>query len=217
MLRILLADDHKLIRNGVRMLLETDKEVFIAAEAENGNQVLELLAKTPDVDIVVTDIDMQGVDGISLISILKSSYPNIKVIMLSMHGDRSYVTKSMDEGADGYLVKTVTAEELIFALKFVQTGEKYICAAVAIQALQALSSLSPEASQSKSDLNIDFTSREMEVLQMVADGFTNAEMSDTLFLSKRTIEGHRQSLIDKTGVRNSSALIKFSMKHGLVK
>lgn len=215
MLNLILAEDHNIVRNGIRMLLEADKDIRIAGEAVNGREVLEMIASGIKADIVMADINMPELDGISLIRELKKISPETRIVMLSMLDNEKYVAQAFSEGASGYLLKNVSADELVFSLKHVNAGGKYLCSELSIRLLDRLlsSSLIPD---SQNIPGVDFSMREIEILHLIADGLTNNEMSDKLFISKRTIEGHRQSLIEKTGSRNTAALIRFAVLSGIV-
>jgi DNA-binding NarL/FixJ family response regulator len=154
-------------------------------------------------------------DGIQLLTEVKSKYPDIKVIMLSMHDHEKYVMEAFKHGGDGYLLKNIGADELIFAVKFVHQGRKYLCSELTMSLMENLLK-SKQYLMAMPDSEIDFSLRELEILQLIAEGLTNLEMSEKLFLSKRTIEGHRQSLLDKTGSKNSAALIRYGVLHGLI-
>lgn len=212
MLNLVLAEDHNIVRNGIRMLLEADKDISIKGEAVNGLEVLDMIAAGLQVDIVLADINMPGLDGISLIKKLKSVSPQTRVVILSMLDSEKYVSQAFSEGAFGYLLKNVSADELIFSLKHVYAGGKYICAELSLSMLERVLHHVPLNQPS----DIDFSMREIEILHLIADGLTNSEMSEKLFISKRTIEGHRQSLIEKTGSRNTAALIRFAVLSGIV-
>lgn len=215
MINILLADDHHVVRSGIRMLLEYDRNLRIVDEAIDGNQVLEILNRNIDIDIVLTDIDMPKVDGIALAAALKASNSKTKVVILSMHDDDQHVYKAFRAGAVAYLLKSIRLEELMFALQYVHSGGRYLCAALSIKMLESnmeQSSLLPIPT----DLDMDVSSREMQILHLIAGGLTNQEISNKLFLSKRTIEGHRQSLIDKFQVRNTAELVRSAMRSGII-
>lgn len=215
MLKVILAEDHNIVRNGIRMLLEADKEISIAAEAVNGQEVIDLIAAGISADIVLADINMPELDGITLIKQLKIVSPDLRVIILSMLDNEKYVFQAFTEGAYGYLLKNVSADELLFSLKHVHAGGKYICAELSVRMLSTLINSAVPAAVAVSN-EVDFSSREIEILHLIAEGLTNAEMSEKLFISKRTIEGHRQSLIEKTGSRNTAALIRFAVRSGIV-
>lgn len=214
-MNILLAEDHNVVRNGLKMLLEADKDINVIAEAINGQQVLDYYDGGGEFDVVLSDINMPIVDGIALIKELKNRGCRAKVIILTMHENEQYVHEAFREGAFGYLLKSVKEEELVYAIKHVYSGGFYLCSDLAMNLLKKDRYNAPSAITGDS-VAIDFTSREIEILQLIAEGMTNQQMSDKLFLSKRTIEGHRQSLIDKTGVSNTAGLISFSLRNGVI-
>lgn len=216
MLKILLAEDHNIVRNGIKMLLETESSIHVVGEMVNGLEVIEYFDHGGSADIVLADINMPELDGIAMAKELKAKYPEVKVVMLSMHDNEKYISQAFIDGAVGYLLKNISAEELVFSLKHIDTGKKYICAELAVNMLNKLISngiLEQDATFSESD----FSSREIEVLHLIAEGLTNLEMADKLFISKRTVEGHRQSLLDKTGSRNTAKLIRYAATNGLLK
>jgi len=211
MLKIILAEDHIIVRNGIKMLLESQSGVQVISEAANGLEVLEQIDAGIVPDIVLTDINMPEMDGINLIRELKLKHPQIKTIVLSMLDNEKYVAQAFNEGSNGYLLKNVNEDEMVFALKTVSAGTKYLCAELTQKVLDRyIQTLQSE----QNNQQIDLSMREIEVLHLVAEGFTNQEMADKLFLSKRTIEGHRQTLIDKTGSKNTAALIRFAVVNG---
>ena len=214
-MKIILAEDHKIVRNGIKMLLESQGEITVVAEADNGIEVLKYFKNGGQVDIVITDINMPEMDGITLIAELKSISPDTQIIMLSMLDNEKYIAQAFIEGARGYLLKNISEEELNFALRYVSGGGRYLCAELAEKLLDKLIS-NPLQQANAAGQNIDFSLREMEVLHLIAEGYTNTEMADKLFLSKRTIEGHRQALIDKTGAKNTAALIRFAVINGFI-
>ena len=215
MIQVLLAEDHNIVRNGIKMLLGSDKEIHVAGEATNGKEALEFISNNEGIDVILADINMPELDGISLIKEAYNLKPDIKVVILSMHDNDKYVSQAFQEGASGYLLKSVSADEMIFSLKHVKAGGKYLCSELSIKMLDKLSQKSVN-SVSENVSNIEFSMREIEVLHLIADGLTNSEMSEKLFLSKRTIEGHRQSLIEKTGSKNTAALIRYAVLNGII-
>lgn len=215
MLKVILAEDHNIVRNGIRMLLEADKEISIVGEAVNGQEVINSIARGIVADIVLADINMPELDGITLIKKLKIMSPNTRIVILSMLDNEKYVLQAFTEGASGYLLKNVSADELLFSLKHVHTGNKYLCAELSISMLNKLINSSGPIGIAINQ-KIDFSSREIEILHLIAEGLTNVEMAEKLFISKRTIEGHRQSLIEKTRSRNTAALIRFAVLSGIV-
>ncbi|WP_367866486.1 response regulator [Pedobacter sp. WC2423] len=213
MLSLILAEDHNIVRNGIRMLLEADKEISIAGEATNGLEVLEIISSGVKVDIVLADINMPEMDGIALIKELKLKSPATQIVMLSMLDNDKYVSQAFSEGASGYLLKSVSADELIFSLKHVNAGGQYLCAELAMRLLNKSISTVP---LNRINDHVEYSMREIEILELIAEGLTNNEMSAKLFISKRTIEGHRQSLIEKTGAKNTAALIRYAVLSGII-
>jgi DNA-binding NarL/FixJ family response regulator len=215
MIQVLLAEDHNSVRNGIKMLLASDKEINVAGEATNGREALDFIATNASVDVILADINMPELDGISLIKEVKILNPEIRVVILSMHDNEKYVSQAFIEGASGYLLKSVSADEMIFSLKHVHAGGKYLCSELSMNMLGKLSQKNVN-SIADNVSNIEFSMREIEVLHLIADGLTNSEMSEKLFLSKRTIEGHRQSLIEKTNSKNTAALIRYAVLNGII-
>ncbi|MES2458802.1 MAG: response regulator transcription factor [Bacteroidota bacterium] len=215
MLNVVLAEDHNIVRNGIRMLLEMDKHINVIGEATNGLEVLEMVSEGKKIDIVIADINMPEMDGLELIQKLQIQSMETKVVMLSMLDNEKYVARAFSEGASGYLLKNVSADELLFSVKHIHAGGKYLCAELSIRLLDKLLQ-NPAAQISRSNINVEFSMREIEVLQMIAEGLTNNEISDKLFISKRTIEGYRQSLIERAGVKNTASLIKYAVLNGLI-
>jgi DNA-binding NarL/FixJ family response regulator len=215
MLNVILADDDTLVREGLKMLLVSDKTFQVVGEAANGQEVLNLVNEGIAVDIVLTDINMPDMDGIALIKPLRALNDQVKVIVLSMVDTNKSIEQSFTAGASGYLLKTVGPEELLFAIKKVNQGRKYLCSSLTLKLLER-SMETTSVGAMTDELQLDLTSREKEVLNLIAEGLTNNEISEKLFLSKRTIEGHRQSLIEKTGCRNTASLIKFSILNGII-
>ncbi len=212
-LKIILAEDHNLVRNGIKMLLESQADIEVIAEADDGKQVLEHLAAGIIPDIVLADINMPEMDGISLIKAIKLTYPDIKVVILSMLDNEKYVMQAFMEGSYGYILKNVNESEMLFTLKTVAGGSKYLCVELTETLLNRF--IHQTSAQTKQDeIQVDLSMREIEVLHLLAEGYTNQEMADKLFLSKRTIEGHRQTLIDKTGSKNTASLIRFAVVNG---
>jgi DNA-binding NarL/FixJ family response regulator len=212
MIKILLVEDHNIVRNGIKVLLEKDKDMLIVGEAVNGNAVLKAVEDGTEIDIILTDINMPELDGISMIKHLRAINSTIRVIVLSMHDNEKYLAAAFAEGTDGYLLKSVGAQELVFAIKHVHSGGKYLCAELGLKLLESFNQQSKHEQQS----DIDFSLREIEVLNLIAEGLTNVEIADKLFVSKRTVEGHRQSLLEKTNSKNTAMLIRFAVLQGMV-
>jgi DNA-binding NarL/FixJ family response regulator len=214
MINIILAEDHIVVRAGIKFLLETDTDIHVIGEASNGLEVLELLAEGDHADIVLADMEMPGMGGNELIVELKKNHPEIDIVILSMIENENTIFNAFSNGAKGYLLKLISRAELIYAIKHVYNNGKYLSSELSQKIIQK--SLNSLYNSKPDQIDILFTSREKEVLSLISEGFTNHEMSEKLFLSKRTVEGHRQSLIGKTGSRNTAALIRYALLHGIL-
>lgn len=215
MIDIVLVEDHKIVRNGVKSLLEKEPEFKIVGEAVSGADVLDILGSGVKADIILADINMPGISGLDLISELKKGGHHAKIIMLTMLDHERYIAKAFRAGASGYLLKNTSPDEMIFAIKHIHADGSYLYSELAIKLLDRLSQgRDIMILDNRSD--VDFSKRETEVLSLIAEGFTNQEIADKLFTSKRTIEGHRQSMIDKTATRNTAALVRFALLNGVI-
>nr|WP_046673510.1 MULTISPECIES: response regulator transcription factor [Sphingobacterium]HAF35906.1 DNA-binding response regulator [Sphingobacterium sp.]KKO91420.1 hypothetical protein AAW12_10135 [Sphingobacterium sp. Ag1]OFV17013.1 two-component system response regulator [Sphingobacterium sp. HMSC13C05]QRQ63374.1 response regulator transcription factor [Sphingobacterium multivorum]SPZ84632.1 Nitrogen regulation protein C [Sphingobacterium multivorum] len=217
MIKILLVEDHMVVRNGIKLLLESQDGFEVVGEASNGKEALQFLNSNPVPDIVLTDISMEEMDGIELLHELKKQYPSIKVVILSMLNQINYVVEAFESGLAGYLVKNVGYNELLFGLNHIANGGRYMSEEIAMILLDQVRSGQSYA-QVSGELQTDFdiSDRELEVLKLIAEGYTNIEIADKIFLSKRTVEGHRQNLIDKAGVKNTAHLVKFAFERGIL-
>lgn len=215
MLKVILAEDHNIVRNGIRMLLENEPDFEVIAEATNGQEVLELLEKNTPAELILADINMPIMDGITMLKAIRTSYPHIKVVFLTMLDNEKYIIQAFNEGASGYVFKSVSSDELIFSLRQVNNGSRYLCTELALTLLDR-SLQENTVFTTTMENKIDFSEREVEVLQLIAEGLTNTEIAEKIFISKRTVEGHRQSLLEKTGSRNTATLIRFALMHGFI-
>ncbi len=217
MIKIVLADDHLIVRNGIKMLLESQHNLQVVGEANNGKEVVDFLESDMRVDLVLTDIDMEVMGGMELADYIQQKHPHIKVILLSMLDEVKYVQEAFKKGVLGYLVKNVDYDELLFAIQHVAKGGIYVCGELTSGMLEAINDLMDKGGSLGPDVTrFELSERETEILQLISEGYTNAEIADKLFLSKRTVEGHRQNLINRLGVKNSAELIKVAVRHGLV-
>lgn len=211
---LIIAEDHVVLRQGLRALLEKDTDLEIAGEAENGREVLDLLADR-HVDIVLMDVNMPVMDGFEATAKIRSKFPDTQVIALSMHNNMPFVQKMLECGAAGYLPKTANSNELSAAIKLVASGTRYISGNLSIQLMEQ-SKMKEEHLVQNPGADKGLSKREVEVLVLVAEGYTNSEIADKLFTSKRTIETHRQNILEKTQARNTANLIKYAIENGII-
>lgn len=218
MVKLLLTDDHKLFRDGVKALLTEDETIEITGEAGSGSELLELLASVP-ADIVLLDMSMPDMDGLETINLLRQQHPDVKVLVLSMLDSAWHVHQMLEVGAAGYLLKNISKEELLEAIRLVASGMRYISPNLTVNFLRKANHAAPAPLQEQGSNGKHYkelSKRELEVLNLISEGFTNAEISEKLFTSKRTIETHRQNLLEKTHTRNTAALIKFAVLNRII-
>jgi len=211
LIKILLVEDHHIVRDGLRFILDQEPEMQVIFEAANGQDVLDYLDGGQEPDLILTDMNMPVLDGMAMIKALKKNYP---VLVLSMLDHVQYVFETINAGARGYLLKNANKNEMLLAIRHVADGGTYICSEISLKLLNRCAQIIDTPEPPK--LNAELSDREIEVLKLIAEGFTNNEIASKLFSSRRTIEGHRQSLMEKTGNNNTATLIKFAVKNGLV-
>jgi DNA-binding NarL/FixJ family response regulator len=210
-IRVLLADDHQLVRTGIRLLLQTLSGVEVVAEAADGREALRLIgAHHPDV--VLMDIMMPGLNGLEATARAARDFPEVRVIVLSVNTTEEYVLQSLRAGAAGYLLKNISPAELEAAVRAVARGERYLSTAVSKHVIEAyLHRVGPEAS------SLDrLTPRQREVLQLVAEGATTKEIGRKLGLSVKTVEMHRGQLMDSLGIRDVAGLVRYAIRMGVI-
>lgn len=217
MIQIILAEDHHVVRNGIKALLEKTGNIHVCGEAVNGKEVINLLQAGVEADLLLTDVNMPDMGGLELIEVLKSKYPRLKIVVLSMLDNDKFVAKALRSGAWGYLLKNITPEELIFALNHIHFHDKYICSELSMRFINRLIGNSGyEATDNEEPHKAEFTERELEVLELIAQGLTNADIADRLFASKRTVEGYRKKMLEKTNTQNTAELIRYAMRQRLI-
>jgi DNA-binding NarL/FixJ family response regulator len=211
MLKVIIVDDHKVVRKGLRSLLvNTAGNLNIVAEAASAAELFLILQDTTT-DVVLMDISLPGMDGLAATAYLQEHYPAIKVIILSMMDNEQYVAKAIAAGAKGYLTKTATQVELVQAIQIVGAGNKYITPEICVRQLGKVQSDLTLSGKSES-----LSERELTVLRLIAEGYTNEQIADILFNSKRTIETHRQNILVKTKSKNTAHLIVYAARHHLL-
>jgi DNA-binding NarL/FixJ family response regulator len=211
-IRVLLADDHPLVRAGIRSLLEKLPGVEIAGEASDGREALELI-KAHQSDVVVMDISMPGLNGLQTLARITRDYPRVRVIILSMHPNDEYVMQALKSGASGYLLKRAATAELAAALKSVLGGEIYLSREISSRFLEQF----PLQKIARSTTPLDqLTSRQREILQLLAEGQTTKAIASILKVSDKTIEYHRAKLMAALKIFDLPGLVRFAMRTGLI-
>ncbi len=215
MINIILADDHNIVRASLKALIEKYEGIKVIAEVSDGLAVLDLLEKGIEADIVLSDIIMPKLDGIALTNTIKTKGYPVKVVVLSILDDEKYASNAFTSGAFAYLSKDIEEDELLFCLQHVMKGKRYLSSDLCISILERFNNQLNMLAQNMSN-GINFTEREINVLKLIAEGLTNQEIADKLYLSRRTVESQREALISKTGTKNSASLVRFAMRNGYV-
>jgi len=210
-IKILLADDHKMVREGLRSLIEKMEGMEVIAEADNGRMALQL-AKQLLPDVAVLDIGMPGLNGVETARRIVSSSPKVRIIALSMHADRRFIVGMLKAGAAGYLLKDCAFEELAQAIHAVAANRTYLSPVLTDSVLKDYLRRVPENAYAADAL---LSHREREVLQLIAEGKTTKQIARDLDISVKTIETHRQQIMDKVGVRSIAELTKYAIREGL--
>jgi DNA-binding NarL/FixJ family response regulator len=210
-IRIILADDHDIIREGVRALLERQPDMEVVAEADNGRTAVKLTQKHKP-NVVVMDVTMPDLNGIDAARQIGAESPDTKIIALSMHSDGRFVSKMLEAGALAYLLKSDAFEELTNAIHAVVSSESYLSPAVAEFVFKDYVHLLSKKAPSAFD---DLTENERQVLQLIAEGFTTKDIASRLHVSVKAIEAHRRKIMDKLGIRSIAELTKFAIREGL--
>lgn len=202
-LKVVLADDHVFVRDGIKFLLETENQIKVIGEAADGLETINTV-KDLNPDMLILDIRMPNLNGIEVVEKLRADNHNLKIIMLSMHESEEYVLKTIQAGADGYLLKGASKEEFLKALHTVASGNKYYSGDISTILVNQLNQLSTAAKtvSSKDQNDIILTKREKEILRMVLSGKGNKEIAEALDISRRTAEVHRYNLMKKLKVKN---------------
>lgn len=212
-IRLLLVDDHEVVRTGLRMLLETQTEMKIVGEASTGAEALELCSQLCP-DVVVMDLTLPDTSGIEITRLIKQTLPQVNVVALTIHEDQEYFFEMLRAGASGYVPKRAAPDELVSAIRAAYIGEVYIFPSLAKVLVNDYLDRSGE--HAGGILSEALTSREEEVLELVVQGWTNEEIAGQLTISKHTVARHRENIMRKLNLHNRSELVKYAIRKGLI-
>lgn len=211
-IKVLIADDHAIIRTGLRSILLAEPSLQLIGEATGGNEAIKLVAEL-NPDVLVLDISMPDLDGISVTKQLKFTYPDLKILILTIHEDNALLREAVKSGASGYILKKAAEADLISAIHIVLRGDMYLDPSMVREIIE-----DPPKSvsfQGKSMVE-PLTPREIDVLKLIVQGYTNRQIGDELTISVRTVEGHRANLSSKLGLRNRVELVRYAREQGLL-
>ncbi len=205
MIKLILADDHKLFREGVRSILESSEDFKIIDEVANGRALISSL-REKETDVIILDISMPGLSGIEATRLIRKEYPCLKILILSMHSEESFIRSAIEAGASGYLPKEIDHNELIEAIHIIHEGGNYYSKDISNKLINSY------LNKEKQNL----TPREKEIVALVCDGLTNKEIADRLSISVRTVDCHKNNILQKLGLRSSVDLVKYAIKNQLI-
>ncbi len=206
-IRLLVADDHPMILDGLKTSLSREDTIDIVAQAQNGAEVLDLLGKHT-IDVILLDINMPGMNGFETLNKIVPDYPDVKIIILSMYDKPEFIHSLVENGASGYLLKNTDREEMIYAIQKVNNGNIYFSEDVK----RILRKEEVAASHHE-----NLTKREKEILRLIAQEKTTSEIAEMLFISTHTVDTHRKNLLSKLGVKNAAGLVKFAIEYGITR
>ena len=207
--RVILADDHVLVRRGLKLILEENSNLEIAAEVGDGLELLNVLQKI-NPDLIVLDVSMPNLRGIEAIPEIRRVRPNAKVLMLTMHKEEDYLYQAISAGANGYLLKEDAEKELFSAIEHIKNGKIYISPGLADQSMQNWARM--RRGEDDSQHVESLTVREREILKLIAEGKSNKEIGDLLFISVRTVERHRANMMSKLNIRKTAELVQYALR-----
>ena len=208
--RILLADDHAIVRHGLRLMLDDQPDLDVVAEASDGAEAVEL-ALAGDLDLAILDVSMPRLTGIQVARQLAAQRPELRVLILSMHDNEQFFFEALRAGASGYVLKSAAHDDLVAACRSVLRGEPFIYPRAIAALIRSYLEGDPK------DLPEDpLSARESEVVKLIAEGYTSKEIGDTLFISEKTVERHRSNVLEKLGLRDRVALTRYAVRRGLV-
>jgi len=213
MIKIFLTDDHEMVRQGIRALIEREVDIQVISEAGNGKETLsQLTALNPD--LLLLDLMLPDISGMVVLEKSKKALPELRVIILSMHDNKVHLLESLQRGAEGYVIKGSSGSDLIKAIRIVMTGRRYVSPPLTEYLMEIMSS--KRSKGSAADFN-KLTLREEQVLYLTAEGLRSSDIAERLGISARTVEAHRNNLMKKLGLHNKAELIRYSMEHNALK
>lgn len=215
LIKLLLVDDHEVVRKGMKFLLEDEESLEIIGEASDGEEALSKIEELKP-NLVLLDVNMPGMNGIEAAKKISANYPAVKVLIFSMHNDPDYIVNSVTNGVDGYILKDAEKEEILKAMKVVHGGEKYFPPAVSALLVSALQGGGiPKVKAKRSESVLDkLSKKEKEILKFIAQGMSSKDIALRLTLSIRTVSNHRANMLKKTGLNNTAELVRMATNEG---
>ena len=212
-IKLLIADDHQMIIDGLKLLVEGQEDLEVVAEATNGEQVVQEARMAQELDVIVLDINMPKLDGIEVTKVLKAENPEINILVVTMYNRKEFVRNLVEVGVDGYILKNSGKTELLNAIRAVAQGEPYFGKEITRTIMKSYQ----KDKVFDSPMDIDLTEREKEIIRLLGEGLNTVEIGEKLFLSAHTVKTHRKNILGKLGVKNTVGAIRFGIQTGIIK
>ncbi|MDX1777246.1 MAG: response regulator transcription factor [Thermodesulfobacteriota bacterium] len=211
-IKVLVADDHTILRQGIKSLLANEEEIEVIGEAKNGREALTIIEETLP-DVILMDIAMPGLNGLEATRRIKKKFPRMKVLVLTMYTNEEYIFQILNAGANGYLVKETAFQDLISAIKAVYKNEAFMSPSISKKVINSYI----KRAQNDEEVTCEvLTTREREILQLIAEGNSSKKIAELLFISPKTVETHRTHIMDKLNIHNRTGLVKYAIRKGIV-
>jgi two-component system response regulator NreC len=211
-IKVLVADDHTILRQGIKALLDNQEGIEVIGEAKDGREALAIIEETLP-DVILMDIAMPGLNGLEATRRIKKKFPRMKVLVLTMYTNEEYIFQILNAGANGYLVKETAFQDLISAIKAVYKNEAFMSPSIS---KKVINSYIKKAQDDEEQICEILTTREREILQLIAEGNSSKKIAELLFISPKTVETHRTHIMDKLNIHNRTGLIKYAIRKGMV-
>lgn len=213
--KILIVDDHEVVRDGLRNILLSLENVSIAGEAGDGEEAIKLY-NTVRPDLVIMDISMPGMNGIEATRIIKEKDPEAKILILTMHDNQEYLNQIIRSGAKGFILKNTDKEELLEAVKTVASGENFFSKDISKLIIDNYIRSAKEQEKTDGFKEVPLTKREIEILKLIASGYSNQEIANILYISYNTVDTHRKNIMHKLSIKNTAGLVRYAIEKGLI-
>ncbi len=214
-IKILIVDDHEVVRDGLKNILLSLNNVAIAGEAANGEDAISMYDSLKP-DLVIMDISMPGMNGIEATRIIKENDPNAKILILTMHDNQEYLNQIIRSGAKGFVLKNTDKEELLDAVKTVSSGENFFSKDISKLIIENYIRSAKETDKDEGYKEVPLTKREIEILKLIAEGHSNQEIANKLYISYNTVDTHRKNIMHKLSIKNTAGLVRYAIEKGLI-
>lgn len=213
--KVLIADDHEVVRDGIKNILTTIENIVIAGEACNGEEAVKLY-KDLKPDMVIMDISMPQMNGIEATKVIKEKDPEARILILTMHDNQEYLNQIIRSGAKGFVLKNTDKDELVEAIKTVASGENFFSKDISKLIIDNYIKNAKEPERNNNYKEIPLTKREIEILKLIASGYSNQEIANMLFISYNTVDTHRKNIMHKLAIKNTAGLVRYAIEKGLI-